>query len=161
MSIEDYLEDCLAKNALEGPLTENATDNESAGSEGHSDDYLWTDDETASEREGQSNLGSPPMQPPRPMTRVERKRATSKRQRQEKRAAKQAAEGSDIKQVAKKRRLESTWEVIQVPYSIEEDALVIGAGWIGQRDRDLPWLNPSIREAIRQDGLTYFPWDGR
>ncbi len=158
VSVEDYLEGRLAKDAFEGPLT----DNESSGSEGDGDADAWTDDETeASQGEGHSNGKSVPMQPPRPMTRAARKKATSKRQRQEKRAAKQAAEGSDIKHVAKKRRTESTWDVIQVPYNIEENASVTSSGWIGQRDKDLPWLNPTIREAVERDGLTYFPWDGR
>jgi hypothetical protein len=100
-----------------------------------------------------------------PSKKKDSKNAAFYARRNKKRAAKQAAEGTKVKQVAKRRRTESTKEPLCVDLSIEVDAwkMVTGPGWIAKRAKDLPQGGLTAGHLIQRDGwgFTYFPWDGR
>lgn len=135
---------------MDGPLT----DDERPGSEGEGGGGggLWTDYDT------NTSVGE---EKPPPMTRIARKKARSKRQRNETRAKDQEAEGTDLKGVVKKRRAESIQDAIQASYNLEEDADVVATGWTGKGSGNPSLENPILRELVEEDGMAYFSWDGR
>ena len=72
----------------------------------------------------------------------------------------QEAQGTDLKRVTKKRRVESTQDAIQAPYSLKEDAVVVATGWAGRDPTKPPLQSPTLCELAEEDGMVYFPWDG-
>jgi hypothetical protein len=150
VSIERYLQGRFAQDAFEGPLT----DYESSGSDEDANLVGYWDTDTETTVSG--------CEKPRPMTRIARKKARSKRQRNEIRQKVQAAQGkAALKAVVKKRQQESTWDAIQVGYSLEKSASVSATGWTGKVAKGLPLENPVLCELIEKDKMAYFPWNGR
>lgn len=89
-----------------------------------------------------------------------KKLAYSHRQQAAKRATKQAEKGTDLKEVAMKRRREAARQVIQVDFSLLNDAPVSLPGYVGKRMMDMPRETITL-ERLLESGATHFTWDGR
>ncbi|KAF8332937.1 hypothetical protein F5887DRAFT_1080538 [Amanita rubescens] len=89
-----------------------------------------------------------------------KKREYSHRKQAANRARKQAEKGLDLKEVAVKRRRGAARQVIQVEFSLLNDAPVSAPGYVGIRMGDMPKEEITLGKLI-ESGATHFTWDGR
>ena len=139
ISIEKYLLLWCSEEAFKGPVTNN----ELSASDGEADDLLRLNRGSNSEEIIEENT---PL-----MTRDEKKRVQVKLNQNIRQQKTQAAEGTALKGVIKKRWLESTHDAILTNYSLQEKVCVSAPGWIGKAPQGL----------AEKKGLTCFEWNGQ
>lgn len=146
LSIAEYFQDRQIEAVFEGPLSDV--------------EYVYTNSGDEGERPvAKSTGGATPIAPPSSTVGRGNRRAIIRRKK--KRIAQQKDKKTDIKHVAKKRRLEALNNAIMVDYSLPSSVqAVTKPGWIGQRIADLPKRLFTFEELINDYKMTHFAWDG-
>ena len=157
ISISEYIFERLLHEVLYGPLTE---------------EDLWDQDD--GEEVGSTSSSSPPigtfipmpnagsLSPPKPSCSRKKLKAKlrSAYRRRMKRLALMARDTARIKGICKKRLAQATKDVIVVDFSMSTNSRVTKPGWVGKHNVDLLSRPLTLRELVKDYGLTHFPWDG-
>jgi len=82
------------------------------------------------------------------------------RARRRGRAYKQAECGESEREVVKKRKLESAYQIIGLEFAIKADAKITLPAWVGKRQQNVP-QRTHTKDELLNDGMQHFPWDGK
>lgn len=148
ISIKQHLRKRLAKEALDGPLT----DYEPSDSEGST---------PAAEHQQQASHPSP--HPDVALPAVSPSKVYDSWRKARLRRFRRAADDSDpgSKRVVKKRRIEAAEEALLLPFSMLVDVEVTKPGWLGKRNTCIPKQMHTKGGLTLMHGMVCFPWDGR
>jgi hypothetical protein len=158
ISIAEYLELRCVQEAFEGDLVDNESDSDdrdAAGSEGAEDTDDGNSNKSDSGTESESKCMSP--YPPTQKGRQKEWYAWIQREKQQRRQDKMQ---TDIKAIIQQWVLDSTWDAIQVDFSLETDVHVSKSGWIGRQLKGLLLENPDLHAILEDNKMVYLPWDG-